>query len=309
MSNIQSQQNQPTLKQMLQASGVQSRIESMIGRKADSYITSVLQVINSNDMLKKASNQSVIGAVYTACSLGLPLNNNLGFAYIVPFNSKKKNENGQWEYVTEAQFQLGYKGFIQLAQRSGQVKTIKVVKIYDQDTEEDVEKRLTSLLIQKPNGEHVGFVGLLELLNGYRATHVMSNDELKEHAMKFSQTYRTAESQKKDYSVWHKNFDAMSEKTIIKALISKHAPLSIEIQKAIEFDQGVINEDEEVTHVDNINVYEHEEAKARTVEEDIFPMFINQIEAGDLKKEDALNPDIYNLSQEQRLLVEKVEQA
>lgn len=306
MSNIQQQQTQPTLKQMLQGNGVQSRIEAMIGRKADSYITSVLQVINSNDLLKKASNESVIGAVYTACSLGLPLNNNLGFAYIVPFNTKKKLPNGKWEYVTEAQFQLGYKGFIQLAQRSGQVRTIKVVKIYDQDTDEDVEKRLTSLLIQKPNGKHVGFVGLLELLNGYRATHVMSIDELKEHAMKFSQTYKTAESQQKDYSVWHKNFDAMSEKTIIKALISKHAPLSVEIQKAIEFDQGVINESEEVTFPDhNGNVYEHDN-NANAVTDEIFPMFLSQIESGDLKKEDALNGELYILSDEQRAQVEQV---
>jgi recombination protein RecT len=302
MSNIQQQQNntvQP-LKTLLQSQNIQGRIEAMLGRKADSYITSVLQVVNSNDMLKKASNESIIGAVYTACSLGLPLNNNLGFAYIVPFNTKK---NGT--YVTEAQFQLGYKGFIQLAQRSGQVKTIKVVKIYDLDTDEDVEKRLTSLLINKPNGNHVGFVGLLELLNGYRATHVMSNDELKAHAMKFSQTYRSAESKKQTYSVWHQNFDAMSEKTVIKALISKHAPLSIEIQKAIEFDQGVINENEEVNHIDN-NVYDHEEQQARTVEDEIFPMFLNQIESGDLKKEDALNSEVYLLTDEQRKQVEQI---
>lgn len=308
MSNIQQQQNKPaTLKNVLQSGAVQARIEAMIGRKADSFITSVLQVVNSNNLLKKATHQSIIGAVYTACSLSLPLNNNLGFAYLVPFNSKKKNDNDQWEYVTEAQFQLGYKGFIQLAQRSGQVKTIKVVKIYEQDTEEDVEKRLTSLLIQKPNGNHIGYVGLLELLNGYRATHVMSNDELKEHAMKFSQTYRTAESQKKDYSVWHKNFDAMCEKTIIKALISKHAPLSVEIQKAIEFDQGVVNEAEEVTYPDSNDhqVYEHESG-ANPIDNEVFPTFLAQVESGDLDKERALDAEIFALTPEQRKQVEAI---
>lgn len=305
MSNIQQQQSQApmSLKQKLSQDVIQKRIEAMIGRKADSFITSVLQVVNSNHMLVKASNESVIGAVYTACSLNLPLNNNLGFAYIVPFNSKKQI-NGKWEYVTEAQFQLGYKGFIQLAQRSGQVRTIKVVKIYDQDTEEDVEKRLTSLLIQKPNGNHVGFVGLLELLNGYRATHVMSIEELKEHAMKFSQTYKAAVNAKKEYSVWHQQFDAMSEKTIIKALISKHAPLSIEIQKAIEFDQGVINEDETITYPDNgeHNVYEHDTG-ANTIDDELFPQFCAQIEAGDLQKSDALDESKFYLNDEQRKIV------
>lgn len=297
MSNLTQQQKQNALaiKQTLSNPSVMKRIEEMIGRKSDSYITSVMQVINSNGLLAQSTPESVIGAVYTACALNLPLNNNLGFAYIVPFKNRQSGNQ-------EAQFQMGWKGYLQLAQRSGQIKKIASIAVYDTDTEESVKARLTSFIPQKVSGEVIGYLAYLETVTGFEAHLTMTNEELEQHASKYSQTYKTAKSRGQNYSVWHQNWDAMCQKTVIKLLISKYAPMSVELQQAIEFDQAVINEDGEASYVDNDQ--EGEKPLARLISEDQFPQFVAAIEAGSLTKEHALNPDIYALSEEQKKIVE-----
>lgn len=297
MSNLTQQQKQNALaiKQTLSNPSVMKRIEEMIGRKSDSYITSVMQVINSNGLLAQSTPESVIGAVYTACALNLPLNNNLGFAYIVPFKNRQTGNQ-------EAQFQMGWKGYLQLAQRSGQIKKIASIAVYDTDTEESVKARLTSFIPQKVSGEVIGYLAYLETVTGFEAHLTMTNEELEQHASKYSQTYKTAKSKGQSYSVWHQNWDAMCQKTVIKLLISKYAPMSVELQQAIEFDQAVINEDGEASYVDNDQ--EGEKPLARLISDDQFPQFVSAIEAGSLTKEHALNPDIYALSEEQKKIVE-----
>jgi len=285
MSNltVQQQQNMQLIKKTLTSSSVQKRIEEMIGRKSDSFITSVLQVVASNGLLAQSTPESVIGAVYTACALNLPLNNNLGFAYIVPFKGN-------------ASFQMGYKGFIQLAQRTGQIKRIGAVAVYGGDTEDDVKSRLTSLIPKNPVGEIIGYSAFLETVTGFEAIHVMTIEELKSHAMKYSQTY------KKGFGVWKDNFDAMAKKTVIKLLISKYAPMSVELQKAVENDQAVVNFDEEGN--ESISYPDNEmrdiTPQAEVVPDDRFQEFMNAIEAGNLTKEHALNESVYALTDEQR---------
>lgn len=285
MSNltVQQQQNMKLIKSSLAQSSVQKRIEEMIGRKSDSFITSVLQVVASNGLLAQSTPESVIGAVYTACALNLPLNNNLGFAYIVPFKGN-------------ASFQMGYKGYIQLAQRTGQIKRIGAVAVYDGDEEEDVKQRLTSLIPKTPVGNIIGYSAYLETVTGFEAIHVMSIDELKAHANKYSQTY------KKGFGVWKDNFDAMAKKTVLKLLISKYAPMSVELQKAIEHDQSVTAFDDEgnesISYPDN-------EMKDITPQAEIVPAerfqeFLDAIESGNLTKEHALNENVYALTEEQR---------
>lgn len=139
MSNltVQQKQNLVTIKNTLNSASIYNRIQEMLGRKPDSYITSVMQVVSSNNMLANVDAESITGAVFTACALNLPLNNNLGLAYIVPFKGS-------------AQLQIGYKGFIQLAQRTGQIKTINAIAVYDTDTEESIRTRLTALMPQIP---------------------------------------------------------------------------------------------------------------------------------------------------------------
>lgn len=227
------------IKQYFAKDAVQQKLTDILGQNANSFIVSVLQVVNSNTMLKKADPISVFNAACMAATLNLPINNNLGFAYIVPYNRKFKDKNNVWQEVQEAQFQLGYKGFIQLAQRSGQFKRINACAIYSNDTEQDVYQRLTSLLPKPPSGQITGYIAYFELLNGYVAHLSMSVDELNAHAKKYSKSAQNGKG------VWKDNFEAMAKKTVLKLLLSKQAPLSIDtpLTTAIQADQAIITDD------------------------------------------------------------------
>ena len=239
MSNLVAQQeaNLVTIESTLKSPDIYAKIQEMLGRKPDSYITSVMQVLSSNSMLAGVNADSITGAVFTACAMNLPLNNNLGLAYIVPFKGA-------------AQLQVGYKGYLQLAQRTGQIESINAIAVYDTDTEESVLSRLTSLIPKKVTGNVIGYTARLKTVTGFVAVVTMTSDELWEHAYKYSQTYKSAQNQGKNYSVWHQNFDAMAKKTVLKALM-KYCPMSVELQKAMESDQGVINQDGGISYPDN----------------------------------------------------------
>ena len=254
---------------------VQQKLIELLGKNAQSFATSVLQVVNSNDMLKNADPQTVFSAACMAATLNLPINNNLGFAYIVPFRNNKANR-------TEAQFQLGYKGFIQLAQRSGQFKRINACATYSDDTEQTVYERLTSLLPKKPTGQITGYIAYFQLLNGYEAHLAMSIEELTAHSQKYNQTA------KKGFGVWKDNFDAMSQKTVIKLLLSKQAPLSIDtpLATAVQADQAVIHD----VDGEQVFIYEDNQRPQQAIEmnldndENLLNTVISQIQNGTLDK-------------------------
>ena len=254
---------------------VQQKLIELLGKNAQSFATSVLQVVNSNDMLKNADPQTVFSAACMAATLNLPINNNLGFAYIVPFRNNKANR-------TEAQFQLGYKGFIQLAQRSGQFKRINACATYSDDTEQTVYERLTSLLPKKPTGQITGYIAYFQLLNGYEAHLAMSIEELTAHSQKYSQTA------KKGFGVWKDNFDAMAQKTVIKLLLSKQAPLSIDtpLATAVQADQAVIHD----VDGEQVFIYEDSQKPQQAIEmnldndENLLNTVISQIQNGTLDK-------------------------
>ena len=292
MSNLTEMQkgNLSALKNTLNSPSIYKRIQEMLGRKPDSYITSVLQVVSSNSLLVDVNAESITGAVFTACALNLPLNNNLGLAYIVPFKGS-------------AQLQIGYKGFLHLAQRTGQIKSINTIAVFDTDTEESVRARLTSLIPRKTEGAIIGYTARLETITGFEAIVTMTKEELEQHAYKYSQTYKAAKNKGQNYSVWHQNFDAMAKKTVIKALM-KYCPMSVELQRAIESDQGVIDQDGNIEYVDNMG--EQQKPVARIIAMEEMPNFLAAIEAGQLLKENALNPDLFALSEDQRLQVEKL---
>lgn len=293
MSNltVQQQNNLSQIKGMLSSQDISAKIQEMIGRKSDSYITSVMQVIESNSLLVNCTPESITGAVLTSCSMNLPLNNNLGLAYLVPFKGS-------------VQLQVGYKGFIQLAQRTGQIKSINAIAVYDTDTEESVLKRLTSLIPQKISGQVIGYVARLETITGFQAHVTMTTDELWEHAAKYSQTYKSAQSQNKTYSVWHQNFDAMSKKTVIKALM-KYCPLSVELQKAMESDQGVIGSDGNISYPDN--EMRDVTPQARQINDDEFERMVQAVKDKRLKKQDALNESVYALTEFQYETINAIE--
>ena len=231
------------VKDFFQSPQVKSKFEELLGKRASSFITSVLQVVASNDMLKNADRNSIYNAAATSATLDLPINNNLGFAYIVPYNVRQKD--GSFQIM--AQFQIGYKGFIQLAQRTMLFKNIGYASIYEGQIISC--NPLTGYEFDfsiQPVGQPIGYAAYFKLLSGYEATLYMSINEMKNHGSKYSKTFK--------FGVWNTDFDGMAKKTVLKLLLSKFAPLSIDMQKAIEYDQSIISEDgEKLVYIDNLD--------------------------------------------------------
>lgn len=236
-----------SIKDYFSNDNVQAKFKELLGKKAQGFITSVLQVVNQNKLLSGADPKSVYGAAAAAAVLDLPINNNLGFAYIVPYNEKQPD--GSKKQV--AQFQLGYKGFIQLAQRSGQFQTIAAAPIYEGQL--IMQNPLTGFVFdftQKKSDVVIGYAAYFRLLNGFEKTHYMDIATLKKHAEKYSKTFKHSNG------LWNTDFDGMASKTVLKLLLSRFAPLSIEMQKAVVADQGKINdiETDDVAYVDHDEV-------------------------------------------------------
>ena len=228
----------PQLKSMLSNESVKLRFKEILGQKAPGFISSILSVTNSNTLLQKAEPQSIMNAAVIAATLDLPINGSLGFAYIVP-------------YKDQAQFQIGYKGLVQLAMRSGQYKTINVAEVYEGEIKS--ENRFTGEYEfgEKTSDKVVGYMAYFRLTNGFEKYMYMTREEAERHGKKYSQTF------KRGIGLWATDFDAMAKKTVLKMLLSKFGILSIEMQRGIQFDQSIVHGDinniEEATaeYVDN----------------------------------------------------------
>ena len=225
------------LPQLLESDGVKKRLNEILGKRANTFATSVIQITKSSDMLANAEPMSVLNAAIISATLDLPLNNSLGFAYIVPFRNTKANK-------TEAQFQLGYKGLIQLALRSGQFKNISATPIYEGQLISENPLTGFEFDFTKKSDKVIGYASYFSLINGFEKTLYMTIEDVEAHAKKFSQTF------KKGYGIWKDDFHAMAQKTVLKMLLSKYAPLSIDMQKAVTYDQAVIND---IQSTDDVN--------------------------------------------------------
>ncbi|WOE29697.1 recombinase RecT [Acinetobacter towneri] len=271
---------------------VQEKLKELVGKNAPAFATSVLQIVNSNSMLVNADPQTIFSAACMAATLNLPINNNLGFAYIVPFKNNKENK-------IEAQFQLGYKGYIQLAQRSGQFSRIAATPVYNgQLISENPLLGYEFDWSVKPSGEPIGYVAFFKLINGFTAELYMSKEEVMKHANKYSQTA------KKGYGVWKDQFEAMALKTVLKLLLSKQAPLSIDMQKAQMADQAIIRDvdKDEFDYIDHQESIADLEAPKPTLNDDEFNAALEQLNANAIDKAYIL--DGYALTDAQRVAVE-----
>jgi recombination protein RecT len=230
-------------KEFFHREDVKAKFAEIMGKRAAPFISSILQVTAQNSLLANADVNSIYQAAMMAAVLDLPINPNLGFAAIIPYNEKVKGKNGEpdsWRSV--AQFQIMSKGFNQLAMRSGQFKTLNQTDV--RDGEIISRDRLTGHIefqweqndAKRDKLPIIGYVAFFELLNGFKKTFYMSVAETTAHGTRYSQTF------KKGYGQWKDNFEAMSLKTVTKLLLSKYAPLSIEMQKGIGADQGIIND-------------------------------------------------------------------
>ena len=235
---------QATLKSMINDERTKNKFKEMLGNKAAGFLTSLMNTTNGNAQLQQADPNSILKAGAIAATLDLPIDPNLGFAYIVPYNNKGKNE---------AQFQMGYKGFVQLAIRTGQYKRINVTELYEGQFEsyDPITDELKYNLDNRLSDEITHYVAYFQTINGFEKYNVMSKEEIETHAKKFSKTYSYKGSS------WQTNFNTMAKKTVLKLLLSKFGILSIEMQTAQKVDQAVIREFDknniEVEYVDNEN--------------------------------------------------------
>ena len=210
-----------TLKGMLEMPAYKNKFNEMLGKKAAGFMSSIIAVTNNNKYLAKANPATVIGAAAQAAMLDLPINQSLGFAYIVPYGS-------------EAQFQLGYKGYIQLAQRSGQYVDIGAKTVYEGELEYE-SRLLDKFKFGERTGDKViGYLAYFRLTNGFEKMLFMELDEMIAHAKKYSKNYKGGTDK------WGlTDFNTMAEKTVLKRLLSKYGPLSIE---SIQMSQALSND-------------------------------------------------------------------
>lgn len=243
MANQVANQHQLTTKSLFQKESIQKRFEALLGKKAPGFISSVLQIVNGNQLLSKADPQTVLNAAATAASLDLPINQNLGFSYIVP-------------YKGQAQFQMGWKGYVQLALRTGQYQNINVTEVYENQFKgfNRMTEELDADFSVDGEGPVVGYVGYFRLLNGFEKTSYWSKEQVQKHAMKYSQTYgKKNRSGNLIHSPWNDadQFDEMAKKTVLKNMISKWGIMSLDMQTAQLADQATQESEGNYTYPDN----------------------------------------------------------
>jgi recombination protein RecT len=209
-----------TVAKLVNDDGFIKKAEKMLGSGTPQFLSSVLTLANADPKIRDLDPIKLYNTCLMAAALKLPFNSNLGQAYIIP-------------YKGEPQLQIGWKGFVQLAQRSGQFRTIGVNTVYENEIAgiDPMTGEIQFDFQLDKSGKIVGYMAYFELLNGFKKNLYMTTAELEKHAGRYSQTY------KKNFGVWVDNFDAMAQKTVIKLLLNKYAPLSIDMAKAIELDQ------------------------------------------------------------------------
>lgn len=272
---------------------IKNQINKVVGGKnGQRFISAIVSAYNTNPTLQECTNQSILSAALLGESLQLSPSPQLGHYYMVPFNNTKTG-------VKEAQFQMGYKGYIQLAIRSGQYKRLNVVAIKEGELEyfdplnEDIK---VNLMVddwdKREEAETIGYYAMFELVNGFRKTMYWSKAQMLAHADKYAPAfYKDAGKVKTKYgekqrvsfadyeagnydprdswmysSFWYKNFDGMAYKTMLRQLISKWGVMSIDLQKAFEGDMATLDAEGHPTYVENDND-EYVEATATEMNE------------------------------------------
>jgi len=217
---------------------VQKRFEELLGKKSQGFISSVLQTVNNSNLLQKAKPETILNAAVTAAALDLPINQNLGFAWIVP-------------YKGNAQFQMGWKGYVQLALRTGQYSRINVTEVSANQfvSFNELTEEIDADFSIEGDGKVVGYIGYFRLINSFEKTVFWSRAKVEKHAKKYSQSY------KRGQGVWAEGedgFDAMAKKTVLKNMIAKWGIMSIEMQRSVLADQAVMTEEGSYQYADNV---------------------------------------------------------
>ena len=247
-----------TIEDWVASENIKQKFHEVLDKGAGAFVTSILSLVKSTPQLAAAEPKTILSAAMTAATLKLPINPNLGFAYIIP-------------YKNEAQFQMGWKGYVQLAMRTGQYKTINAAVVYEGQIE-DIDF-ITGEIIRgkKKSDKVVGYVAYFELVNGFKKTLYMSAEDMLRHATTFSKAYQYDKRSGKSASVWTTNFEAMGLKTVIKQLISKYGIMSIDMQGMALSEALSADKDYERPAEQNVTPLE-EAAEAQTIDvEEVAP--------------------------------------
>ena len=225
-TQVTTQQHNKTLGELMHSPAIIGKLNEVWSspQMANSFMSSVISVANGNPQLRRAQPMSIIGAAMVAATMQLQVVPTLGQAYLIPYGS-------------QCQLQVGYLGILQLCQRSGQFKKILAAPVHEGEyiSGDEFDEDYVFDKKQRKSDKVIGYMAKFELLNGFTKVAYWDVDKVKAHASKFSQAFRSGFN-----SPWKSDFDAMAQKTVLKSILN-YAPKSIEMQKAITFDQAVIN--------------------------------------------------------------------
>ena len=254
---VPAKQSKPKFSVMIQSDAYKNLINNTLGdpKRASGFITAITSAVATNQALTECDPVTILSAGLLGETLQLSPSPQLGQYYLVPFNDRKLGRK-------VAQFQLGYKGYIQLAIRSGQYKKLNAMAIKEGELirydplNEEIEVQLIEDDTEREAAPTIGYYAMFEYLNGFRKVLYWSKEKMESHALQYSQGYKA----KKGYTFWEKDFDSMAIKTMLRQLISKWGIMSIDFQKAYEADMGVLRPGtDKIEYVDNDDSFSVEE--------------------------------------------------
>lgn len=255
-NSLVKQQQKPSFSVFLTSTAVKQKINEVIGGKdGQRFMTQILSAVTINPDLQKCEQMSILSCAFLGESLKLSPSPQLGQYYMVPYEDNKNNR-------TVATFQLGYKGYIQLAIRSGYYKKINVLAIKEGELvkydplNEEIEVNLIQDEEQRETATTIGYYAMFEYINGFRKTMYWSKSKMEAHALKYSPGYKSDKKKGNSFTFWSKDFDGMAYKTMLRQLISKWGIMSIEMQNAFEKDMTFIDEKGTSSYVENIEELE-----------------------------------------------------
>lgn len=298
MANEIQKQERPIdlMKSVINAPSVQEQFQNALGEHKDAFVASLIDLFTGDKQLQACKPALVIAEALRAATLRLPLNKALGFAYIIVFNNSVKNADGSWSKVPTPTFVPGYKGYIQLAMRTGQYRTINADFVYDGEMRK-VSKLTGEIALdgEKKSDKIIGYFCYFELLNGFNKTLFVSVEEMAQYALRYSPSFKGSKKPSAEALIklaqanqpsskvgWEGNFNDMALKTVIRRLLSKYGYLSVEMQNALSKDV----EDSQMSRNDLIS----ENANGQAIELDTAQYEEVDTETGEIKKSEEAAP-------------------
>jgi recombination protein RecT len=220
------------LKAILNVESIQTQFKNALKDNAPAFISSIVELFSSDKYLQECDPNLVIMEAFKAATLKLPLNKQLGFSYLVPYK-----QGG----VQKPQFQIGYKGYIQLAMRTGQYRYINADVVYEGTVvKRDLLTGKTEFSNDPTSEKAIGYFAYIELLNGFSKTVYITREEIVSHAKRYSKSYS------RETSAWHSNFDEMAIKTALRRLLTHYGILSTEMISVLTADKDFEDDENNV---------------------------------------------------------------